>query len=160
MREGLEEGEDGWGQGVLFDAEVGEGDGEVEAAGACAAWVEVEDVVAGFGGGLVGVAADDGGEAGGGGVQVEVVDGVDEVEEGAVELDDVGWGQVGAGAVGVDVAADGGDGGYGAEGAEDLDVADVAGMENMIDAVEGGDGLGAEEAVGVGDDADEHGSFP
>ena len=84
------------------------------------------------------------------------VEGVDEVEEVAAELDSFGGGELGAGAVGVDVAADGGDGGDLAEGVEDVGVADVAGVEDVVDAAERGEGFGAEEAVGVGEDADEH----
>ena len=61
-------------------------------------------------GGLVGVAGDDDGNAGGFWGEVEVVDGVKHVEEAAAELEDFGGGEEGAGAVGVDVAADGGDG--------------------------------------------------
>jgi len=60
-----------------------EGDGEREASGAGAAGVEVKDAIAPVDGRLVGVAADDGSDARGGRVEVEVVDGVDEVEEAA-----------------------------------------------------------------------------
>ena len=78
-----EEGEDfGCGVGV-GDAEEGAGDGEVEAAGAGGAWVEVEDAVAVLDGGLVGVAVDHYGDAGGLGADVEVFAGVDEVDQGA-----------------------------------------------------------------------------
>ena len=91
----------------------GEGDGEIEAAGAATAWVEVEDSCANFDEWLVGVAGDDGGYSGGGRVQVEVGEGVDEVKETACELDGLGCGKLGAGAVDIDVAADGGYGGDG-----------------------------------------------
>ena len=78
-----EEGED-FCLGVrIGDAEEGAGDGEVEASGAGGAWVEVEDSVAVFDGGFVGVAIDDCGDAGGLGVEVEVVYGVEHVEEAA-----------------------------------------------------------------------------
>ncbi len=70
------------GVGVPY-VEEGVGDGEVEAAGAGAAGVEVEDSVAVLDGGLVGVAVEDCGDAGGVGVEVEVVDGVDEVDQAA-----------------------------------------------------------------------------
>ena len=40
---------------------------------------------------------------------------------------------------------------------EDVGVADVAGVEDVVDAGEGGEEFGAEEAVGVGEDADEDG---
>jgi len=67
----------------VCDAEEGAGDGEVEAAGAGAAGVEVEDSSVVLDGGLVGVSVDDCGDAGGVGVEVEVFAGVDEVEEAA-----------------------------------------------------------------------------
>ena len=65
------------------ESDAGEGDGEGESPWAGAAGVEVEDAVAPVDGRFVGVAADDGSDAGGGGVEVKVVDGVDEVEEAA-----------------------------------------------------------------------------
>ena len=106
------------------------------------------------------MAADDAGDSGGG-VQVQIVDGVDQVEETAGEFDSFGVGELGAGAVGVDVAADGGHGGDGAQGVEDGGIADVTGVEDVIDdtiwASQGGEDLGAEETVGVGEYAEEHG---
>ncbi len=93
------------------DGEDGEGDGEVEATGTAAAGVEVEDAAVGAGFGAVGVAADDRRDAGGGGIEVEIVDGVDEVEEAAGEFDGLGGGELGARAGGVDVTADGCGGG-------------------------------------------------
>jgi len=78
-----EEGEDfGLGMGV-GDAEEGAGDGEVEAAGAGAAGVEVEDSVVVLDGGFVGVAVDHDGDAGGVGVEVEILAGVDDVDQAA-----------------------------------------------------------------------------
>ena len=134
----------------VCDAEEGAGDGEVEAAGAGAAGVEVEDSSVVLDGGLVGVSVDDCGDAGGVGVEVEVFAGVDDVEEAAGQLDGLGGGEEGVGAVGVDVAADGGDRGDAGQGDEDGGVAYVAGVEDVVDTGEGGEELGAEEAVGVG----------
>ncbi len=78
---------------------------------------------------------------------------MDEVEEVAAEFDGFGGGQLGAGAGDVDVAADGGDGGDAAEGVENLGFADVAGVQDVIDPDEGGEDFGAEEAVGVRENA-------
>lgn len=156
-RSGLEEVvQGGFEGGGGLGVDEGEGDGEGEAAGAGAARVEVEDAALPRDRRLVRVAADDGADAGGGGVEVEVVHGVHEVEEVAGELDGLGWREIGAGARGVDVATDGGDGRDLLKGAEDGDLADVAGVEDMVDAGEGGERLGTEEAVGVGEDADAH----
>jgi len=138
------------------ESDAGEGDGEGEAAWAGAAGVEVEDAVAPGDGGLVGVAADDRSDAGGGGVEVEVVDGVDEVEEAAAQLYGFGGVQVVEDGGGVHVAADGREGSDFAEPVEDARVVDIAGVKDVVDAIEFGDGFGTEEAVGVGDDADFH----
>jgi hypothetical protein len=126
---GLQNGDDFWVEGGGGDRDEGYGDRELEAAGACAARVEVEDVAAGFDGWIVGVAGDDGGDACGVGADIEIVDRVDEVEESAGDFDEFGRGEPSAGAVDVNVAADGGHRGDGAEGFKDLNVADVAGVE-------------------------------
>ena len=139
------------------DFEEAEGDGEVEAAGAAGAGVEVEDSFFGDVVGDVGVAVKDGGEFGGGGVEVDGLEVVEEIEVAVFKEDDFGFGEFGAGAFAVDVAADGGDGGDGAQLVEDGDFADVAEVEDVVNAFKGGENLGAEEAVGVGDDADAHG---
>lgn len=108
------------------------------------------------------MAVEDGGEFGGCGVEVERLEVVEHVEVEArarrvLDEDDFGLGQAGAGVAAVDVAADGGDGGDPGERVEDGDFAHVAEVEDAVDAAEGGDGFGTEEAVGVGDDAEEHG---
>jgi hypothetical protein len=87
--------------------------GEVEAAGAAGAGVEVEDSFFGDVVGDVGVAGEDGGEFGGGGVEVDRFEVVEQVEVAVFEEDDFGFGEFAAGAFAVDVAADGGDGGDG-----------------------------------------------
>ena len=78
------------------------------------------------------MAGDDDRDAGCGGTDVEFRDGMNEVEEVSGELDELGGGESGAGAVGVDVAADDGDRSELAEGVEDLDVTDVAGVEDVL----------------------------
>ena len=66
---------------AVLDAEAGVGDGEVEAARAGTAGVEVEDALAVLDGGFVGVAVNDYGDARGLWVEVEVVEGVKDVDE-------------------------------------------------------------------------------
>ena len=139
------------------DFEEAEGDGEFEAAGAAGARVEVEDSFFVDVVGDVGVAVKDGGELGGGGVEVDGLEVVEEIEVAVFEEDDFGFGEFGAGSFAVDVAADGGDGGDGAQLVEDGRLADVAQVEYVVYAAEGGENFGAEEAVGVGEDADAHG---
>ena len=103
--------------------------------------------------GLVGVAGDDHAEAGGDGVEVEVGERVDHVNEVAFEGEELYPGGDGGE---VDVAVDGGDGGYFSEVVEDRWVADVASMQDVVDTLQGGEDLRAEEVVGVGDDAEAH----
>ncbi len=100
------------------------------------------------------MAVDDHGDAGGLGVEVEVFAGMEHVDEAAGEFDGLGGREEGGGAVGVDVAADGGDAGDAGEGGEDGGVAYVADVKYVRDVGEGGEEFGAEEAVGVGEDAD------
>ncbi len=120
------------------------------------AWVQVEDAVAGLDAGLVGVAVDHDGDAGGFRLDVQVVQGVDHVEKLAVELHGFRGGESGAGAGVVDVAADCGHGRELAEGVEEGGVAQVTGVEDVVDATQGVESFGAEEAVGVGEDAYAH----
>ena len=94
-------------------------------------------------------------EAGGGGVQVQGEEFVEDVEVDAAHLHHPGVGQV-RGPVGpVGVAPDRVHRGDAFQGAQNLGVADVAGVDDELHALQGLDGLGAQEAVGVGDDADE-----
>ena len=80
----------------------------------------------------MGVAADDAGHAGGDGVDVQVVDGVHEIEEAAAKVDGFGWGQRGAGAAGVNVAADGCDGGDRAQDFENLRIAENTALTSDV----------------------------
>lgn len=132
--------------------------GEAEAAGPATSRVEEQDALAAFDERLVGVAEDDQGDAGGGGVKVKLGDRVEHVDQVSGELDGFGRGQAGAGTGAVDVAANGGDRGDGAEGIKDGRVADITGVEDGVDAGDGGEDLGSEEAVGVGKDGEAHGS--
>ena len=107
------------------------------------------------------MAVEDGGEFGGGGVEAEGLEVVQhvEVERGAgwvFDEDDFGFGELGARALGVDVAADGGDGSDFGELIEDGDFSYVANVKNAVDTFEGGSDFGAEEAVGIGDDSEFH----
>ena len=106
------------------------------------------------------MARDDGGDAGGFRTDVEVGNGVDEVEEVACELDELSGGKAGAGAMGVNVAADGGDWSELAKGIENFDVADVAGVEDVLGRGERDESFRAQEAVGVADDAKGHRRIP
>ena len=102
------------------------------------------------------MSADDSPNACGGGVQVEIVDGVDEVEKASAQLDGFGGVQIIEDRGGIHIAADGGEGSDLAQAIEDTRIVDVPGMEDVVDARQFGDGFGAEQTVCVGDDADMH----
>jgi hypothetical protein len=109
----------------------------------------------------VGVAVEDGGEFGCSGIEMESFEIVQHVEVEArvrriFDEDDFSFRELGAGAVLVDVAADGGDRSDFGELVEDGDFADVTDMEDAVDAAKCGSDFGSEKAVGVADDAEEH----
>ena len=149
---------------LLVQGEQADGDWEVEAAWAAGAGVEVEDAALAGDAGGVGVSVKDGGEFGGGGIEVEGVEVVEQVEVADrmrrdFDGDDFGCGEFGARAGVVDVAADGGYGGDFAEVVEDGDFAYVAEVEDALDPGEGGEDFGPEEAMGVADESDFHLDF-
>ena len=124
---------------VFGDREHADGDGKVEAAGAAGAGIEIEDALFVGDAGDVGVAVEDGGEPPGHGIKMEGVQVVEHVDVAGFLLqvfdeDDFGFGEFGAGAFTVDVAADGGYRGDGFEFAMDGDFAYVAEVEDALDA--------------------------
>ena len=114
-------------------------DWKFEAARAAGAGVEIEHAFFRDEIRDVGVAVEDGGEFGCGGIEVEgfeVVQHVD-IEAGVgrvVDEDDVGFGELGAGAFAVDVAANGGDGSDFGKVIEDGNFSYVATVKNAVDA--------------------------
>ena len=142
---------------IFLNRQQADGNGQFKAAGAAGAGVEVEDSFFGYVVGDVGVAVKDGGEFGGGGVEVDGLEVVEKIEVAVLKEDDFGFGELGAEALAVDVAADGGYGGDGSQLGEDGDFAYVAYVEDVVDAAEGGEDFRTEEAVGVGEDAEFHG---
>jgi hypothetical protein len=144
------------GQGVFGQVKSGEGSRQGETTGAGAAWIDVKDSFAVFSRRVVGVATDDCGDAGCDRVQVEVMDGVDEVEETAGKLDDVGIGETVAKAVVIRVATNRGEGSDLAQGFEDVVVTYIASVQDVFDTLKGRKRLRTKEPVGVGDDANFH----
>jgi hypothetical protein len=141
---------------VLFYFDDGYGYGEFEAAGSCAAGVQVEHTGAVLDARLMGVAADHHSNAGGSGVDVNPMFGVDEVEKLPGQFYDVGGRKIGAQAVGVDVAADGGDRCEFAQDVQNIWIADVPGMQDVVDSGQGLEGLRPQQAVGIRNDSDLH----
>jgi len=145
---------------IFVNDDLAAGDGELEAAWAAGAGVEVENAFVMADLWFVGMAIEDCRKSCGCGVEIELMHVVEQVEGnfriGAGQRDYFGFGELGAGAVGVDVAADGGDWGDGCELAEDFRVAYVAEMQDVVGACQERKDFGAEEAVGVGEDADAH----
>ncbi len=120
-----------------------------------AAGVEIEDAVFAFHKGGVGMAEDDRGEACRGGVQVQGEEFVEDVDKDAVDLDDPGMGQIRGPGAPVGVAPDGVHRRDLRQGLQYLGITDVPGVNDQLDTGQGGGGLGAQQAVGVGDDADQ-----
>ncbi len=134
---------------------------QVEAARAAGAWVEVEDAFLRDEIWDMSVAVEDGGKSGCYGVEVEGLKAVEHVEVKArvgrvLDEDDVGFGQLAAGAFAVDVAADGGDGSDLLELGQDGEFSHVAAVKDSLDAGEGWQDFGTKEAVGIRDDAEFH----
>ena len=100
------------------------------------------------------VAGDDDVDAGAGGVAIELLEIVQDVDARVGRVERGGCGKGGGPGTFVDIAADGGDGREGAEAVEDGGIADVAGVDDVIGTGERGEGFGTEQAVGVGDDSD------
>ena len=146
---------------VRFDRQNSDCYRKLEAARAAGAWVEVEDAFLRDEIRDVGMAMEDGCEFGGGGVEVEALEVVQHVDVEAgvgrvFDEDDVGFGQPGAWAFAVDVAANGRYRRNLLQSLKDRRSAHVAEMEDAVDALEGGRDFGTEEAVGVGDDSEFH----
>jgi hypothetical protein len=144
----------------LFYRDLRHGHGEVESARPGTARIQVEDSVAFLDRRAMGVAADHDGDACGPGLDVQVVLGMHQIKEGAAQFHGVGLGEFCAEARSIDVAADGGEGRDLAKALQDRGIADVAGVEDVADTGQGGEGFGAEEAVGIGEDADGEGGGP
>ena len=141
--------------------EEAHGYGKGKSPGSAAAWIEVEHLrlsraAAPFAGSLVSVAADHADDARGYRFERYVVHIVDEVEAEAAKIDEFSLGQFCAGAVGVDVTADGGDRRDLSKARKDADIAYVAGVKNMIDAAQRRQNFRAKLGVGVRDNADLH----
>lgn len=148
--------EDGGFDLAVGDLQAAEGDGKAEAARAGASGIEVEHAVAGELAVLVGVAADDGGESGGFGVEVEGVEVVNDVDNSAGEFDDFSSVETLGPGLDVDIAADGGDGRDFLERGNDLRIADVAGMDDVLRAAQESERFRTEQAVRVRDNANDH----
>ena len=103
------------------------------------------------------VAGDDHVESSGLGLQIELREIVDNIDGNVGELDDFGCGEFAGPCLLVDVASDRGDGGDGGEFVENFGIADVTGMNDVLRALERSQSFGAEQAVGVGDYADDNG---
>jgi hypothetical protein len=112
------------------------GDGELKAARAAGAGVEVEDAILCVVVRHVSMAVENDSEFGCGGIEVQGLEVVEYVEVAAFSEKDFGFGKFGAGAFAIDVAANGSDGRDFGELVEDGDFAHVAYVKDLIDAFE------------------------
>ena len=97
----------------------------------------------------MGVAEDNRTDSGGVGMQIEVVDGMDQVEKTVAEFNDICIGKLCAFSCVVNVAAYGSDWGDSPKSAEDCEVADITGVENVVNTLKRCECFGTEQAVGV-----------
>jgi hypothetical protein len=97
------------------------------------------------------VSADDNVELGGGGVEVELLNVVQNVYQGRTSLDDCRSGQVGRPILFVNISSHCDDRGKRSQLVDDPRFANVAGMDDQIGSFECGQRLLAKEAVGVRD---------
>lgn len=144
-------------QGSCADFEQDQRHRQFETPPASTAGIEVEAVVAPFDQGLVRMAGDDQfdvvSEQGG-----NVGDVVSEQGWPAVEVQGEVVGDIGGPREGeIVITAHDVERGNRGEMAEDLGRTDVTGMEDKVAALDSGQGFGAEEAVGVGDEGGFHG---
>jgi hypothetical protein len=139
----------------LVELQARDGDRQAEALCTGAAGVNVQDAVMPVGFGLVSVAADDDVEAGGFRVEVELFKIVQDVDRDILEFDDCRERKGRGPGLGVHVPANGEDGRDGFELVEDGRAADVTCVNDGLRAFERGESFGAEETVGIGDDAEE-----
>jgi hypothetical protein len=143
------------------DGQQADCDRELEATRAAGAGIEIEHSLLRDEIGDVGVAVEDSGEFGCGGIEVqgfEVVKHVD-VEAGVgrvLDEHDFGFGQLDAGTFAVDIAANGCDGSDLGELGQYRGIADVADMQDTVDTFESGGDFRAKETVGIGDDSELH----
>lgn len=141
---------------AVVDFEQADGDRQIETARTAGTRIEVKHA---FLGGVirhVRVAEENGGEFGGGRIEVErcqIVQHVEVVIGGEIDL---GRRQIGAGAFAVGVAVNGGDGRDARQSLQDRGLADIAHVENVIDAGQRCQKFGTNESVRVADDAKFH----
>jgi hypothetical protein len=146
---------------VGFDRQNSDGDGQLKAARAAGAGIEVEDAFLRDEIGNVSVAVKDSGEFGCGWIEMESLEVVQHVDVEAgvgrvFDEDDFGFGKFATDAFSVDVAANGGNGSDFGELVEDGDFSYVAAVQDTVDALESGSDFRTKETVGVGDDSELH----
>jgi len=95
--------------GSFREVQAGYGNGQGEAPGAGAARVDIEDAFVPTGVGFMGVARDDDMEAGDFGIEVELAEVVEHVDQNVLDADDFGGWQGSSPGIAVHVAADGHD---------------------------------------------------
>ena len=137
--------------GSFGEVEAGDSDGQGEAAGTGAARVDIEAAFVPTGVGFMGVAGDHDLEAGDFGIEVELAEVVEHIDQDVLDADDFGGWQGSSPGLGVHVAADGHDRRDASKSIKDGGVANVASVDDSLAALQGGQSFGAKQTVGVGD---------
>ena len=102
------------------------------------------------------VAEDDGGDAGGVRMQVQIFARMQHVDQFSVELNGFGGGKIAAHSAVIDVPANCGQGRDGSQCIENVIAANVTGMQDVGATGKCMDGFWTQQSVSIGDDADAH----
>jgi hypothetical protein len=100
------------------------------------------------------VAVDDHSNPSGIGLEVQVRNGVQHVDEAAIEFDRLSGRKLRGGTVGVDVSADGSDRRDLSQRVKDPNVTDITCVQDVCCPAQSVESFGSQQAVSVGDDAD------
>ena len=138
-----------WMKSGVIEDENDQRHGQAEAVRTAAAGIDIENFVPNLDQRLMRMAADDCGDTSNPGIQIEIVNGVNEVEEVASEFNGLRSRESRAGTACIDISADGSRWGDGAERVENGWVADISGVQDVIDMSERAGDLGAQQAVRI-----------
>lgn len=138
-----------WVKSGVIEDENDQRHGQAETVRTAAAGIDIENFVPSLDRRPMRMAADDRGDTSNPGIQIEIVNGVNEVEEMAREFNGLRSGKSRAGPACIDISADGSRWGDSAERVENSRVADISGVQDVIDMSERAGDLGAQQAVRI-----------
>jgi hypothetical protein len=140
----------------FVDSESAAGDGQLKASRSAGTRIEVEDAFVMSNLRLVGVAEQDRSESGCGGIKVQLVHIVQEVQFTASKAYDLGLRQLRARTMDIDVAANGRKGSNGGERFKDRRITYVPKVQDGVRPIEQRQHLRTKQAMCVGNDSKDH----